>query len=148
MNLKRVAAIPITGIVLALGVSSSANAENPPCDPEQSATGCFGPVTCDYERWYPGVDLCGGQRWSISIKEECTSAKLYNYSWWKHDALCQSFVPKKHYKPKTYVVKRHDTLWRIAVRFTGDGHNWKKIAQRNHVKGTLIYVGQRLVISR
>lgn len=47
---------------------------------------------------------------------------------------------------RLYTVKRGDTLWSIAVSQTGDGHNWKRIQRANHLKGTKIRPGQRLVI--
>lgn len=51
-------------------------------------------------------------------------------------------------RPGMYVVKPHDTLWSIAARYYGgdprDGI-WK-IAQRNHLSGSVIPVGERLVM--
>lgn len=35
--------------------------------------------------------------------------------------------------PKTYTVKRGDTLWAIACRFYGDGTRWSDLAARNHI---------------
>ena len=35
--------------------------------------------------------------------------------------------------PKTYTVKKGDTLWDIACRFYGDGTKWGNIAARNGV---------------
>ncbi len=47
----------------------------------------------------------------------------------------------------TYVVKRGDTLWAIAKRYTGSGTNYPSIASKNHIKNpNLIYPGQKLVI--
>lgn len=34
---------------------------------------------------------------------------------------------------KTYVVQRKDTLWGIALKFYGDGKQWKRIAQANGI---------------
>jgi len=52
--------------------------------------------------------------------------------------------------PKTYTVKRGDTLWGIAKRFLGDGSRWKEIYNANvNVIGknpNLIYPGQVLRI--
>lgn len=49
--------------------------------------------------------------------------------------------------PKTYTVKKGDTLWAIAKRATGNGMNYKTIAKKNHIKNpNLIYPGQKLVI--
>lgn len=50
--------------------------------------------------------------------------------------------------PQVYVVEPHDTLWSIAVtRYGGDPREgvWK-IQHRNHLSGTVIRVGERLVM--
>lgn len=47
-----------------------------------------------------------------------------------------------------YVVKPHDTLWSIAERsYGGDPREgvWR-IRQRNHLTGTVIRPGERLVV--
>jgi LysM repeat protein len=47
-----------------------------------------------------------------------------------------------------YVVKPHDTLWSIAMRrYGGDPREgvWK-LQERNHLSGTVLRVGQRLVV--
>jgi LysM repeat protein len=47
-----------------------------------------------------------------------------------------------------YTVRPHDTLWSIAVaHYAGDPRDgiWK-IERRNHLSGTLIRPGQRLVL--
>lgn len=49
--------------------------------------------------------------------------------------------------PTTYIVRPGDTLWGIAVQLTGNGMNYKVIAQKNGIKNpNLIYPGQKLVI--
>lgn len=49
--------------------------------------------------------------------------------------------------PSSYIVKSGDTLWAIAKRLTGNGANYKQIAQKNGVKNPdLIYPGQKLVL--
>lgn len=46
-----------------------------------------------------------------------------------------------------YTVKSGDTLWAIAKRATGDGSNYKAIAEKNGIKDPdKIYPGQKLVI--
>ena len=46
-----------------------------------------------------------------------------------------------------YTVQKGDTLWLIAKKVTGDGSNYKVIAQKNNITNPdKIYVGQKLVI--
>ena len=45
------------------------------------------------------------------------------------------------------MVKQGDTLWLIAKKLTGNGNNYKAIAQKNGVTNPdKLLVGQRLVI--
>ena len=49
--------------------------------------------------------------------------------------------------PKSYTVKKGDTLWVIAKKLTGNGANYKTIAKKNNIKNpNKIYPGQKLVI--
>ncbi len=49
--------------------------------------------------------------------------------------------------PTEYIVKQGDTLWKIAKATTGDGNNYKAIAEKNNITNPdVITVGQRLVI--
>jgi LysM repeat protein len=51
-------------------------------------------------------------------------------------------------RPVTYVVKPTDTLWSIAVaHYSGDPREgiWK-LQRRNHLSGTTLVAGQRLVL--
>ncbi len=46
-----------------------------------------------------------------------------------------------------YTVQKGDTLWLIAKKVTGEGSNYKAIAQKNNITNPdKIYVGQKLVI--
>lgn len=46
-----------------------------------------------------------------------------------------------------YIVQKGDTLWLIAKKVTGEGSNYKAIAQKNNITNPdKIYVGQKLVI--
>lgn len=58
-------------------------------------------------------------------------------------------ITTREVKPpsNSYVVKQGDTLWLIAKKITGDGSNYKAIAQKNNITNPdKIYVGQKLVI--
>ena len=51
-------------------------------------------------------------------------------------------------RPVTYVVRPTDTLWSIAARrYAGDPREgiWQ-LQQRNHLRGTTLVPGQRLVL--
>lgn len=49
--------------------------------------------------------------------------------------------------PSEYVVKKGDTLWGIAKKVTGEGSNYKVIAEKNNIKDPdLLKIGKRLVI--
>jgi LysM repeat protein len=51
-------------------------------------------------------------------------------------------------RPATYVVKPTDTLWSVATRhYAGDPREgiWK-LQHRNHLAGTTLVPGQRLVL--
>jgi LysM repeat protein len=51
-------------------------------------------------------------------------------------------------KPGVYIVKPTDTLWSIATkRYAGDPREgiWK-LQRRNHLSGTTLVPGQRLVL--
>lgn len=48
-----------------------------------------------------------------------------------------------------YVVERNDSLWKIAVKFYGQGNSWRKIYEDNKAvigKPGRLYAGQRLMI--
>jgi len=50
--------------------------------------------------------------------------------------------------PKTYTVKKGDTLWNICKLHLGDGQKYKEIAKLNNIKNPdLIYPGQVLRLS-
>lgn len=47
---------------------------------------------------------------------------------------------------KTYIVKKGDSLWKIAKTYYGNGSLYSKIATANKLKSTVIHPGQKLVI--
>ena len=60
-----------------------------------------------------------------------------------------STKPERPYmgKPRFVTVKPGQTLWRLAVIYRGNGHEWHVIADLNGIQGTTIYAGQRLRVS-
>lgn len=51
-------------------------------------------------------------------------------------------------RPRSYVVRPHDTLWTIASRYYGGDPRegiWK-IQERNHLPDSIVRVGERLVM--
>jgi len=49
--------------------------------------------------------------------------------------------------PKVHVVARDDTIWRIAVRYYGDGQRWREIVAANgNIDPKKLAIGQRLVL--
>jgi LysM repeat protein len=49
----------------------------------------------------------------------------------------------------THVVKAGETLWSIATRYYGDGHQWRALARRNGIalsSDTAVRIGTKLVI--
>jgi len=54
---------------------------------------------------------------------------------------------KKGTSSKSYSVKKGDTLWDLAVKYYGDGTQWKKIARANGVKDPKkLQIGTKLKI--
>lgn len=51
-------------------------------------------------------------------------------------------------KCEEYVVKKNDTLWKIAVKYYGVGIKWRKIYDYNNLKSTVIKIGQSLKIPK
>lgn len=52
---------------------------------------------------------------------------------------------------EVYVVQTGDSLWKIAAKFYGDGHKWRRIYEANQevlrAPGK-IYAGQKLIIPK
>lgn len=52
-------------------------------------------------------------------------------------------APEAH---RSYTVRRGDTLWGISKKYLGSGMKWRKIAELNGIRGSLIRTGQVLKI--
>lgn len=51
-----------------------------------------------------------------------------------------------HVAPKTYTVKKGDSLWAIAASQLGNGSRWPEIQKLNGLTSTTIFAGQKLKI--
>ena len=111
------------------------------------------PATCDFQRWYPGSGNCDGQPWLISIAAECAQIKAESRRLWTADRVCNPVKEMNRPRPKVWIVKKGDTLWRISVYAysTGTegpqehaGQQYRRIMRLNHLRSTTIHVGQRL----
>lgn len=49
---------------------------------------------------------------------------------------------------ETYVVKRNDSLWKIAKRYYGEGVKYKAIMKANNLKSEVIRIGMVLTIPK
>lgn len=60
------------------------------------------PVTCLYERWNLGPEMCGDITWEVSIHEECLQA---DPDFLKYDKVCQKDLGIGAYAPKSKATK-------------------------------------------
>ena len=133
---KLVAALVLTAVAL-VGFAVEAASAN------EGST----PSTCLYERWND-PDVCPGG-WVIGIAQECRDTWRYNPAYARLDPVCRPYAPKPRFKPsrsKAHKVVKGQTLWRLAVIYYGNGHQWTKIAEANGIKGTKIRAGQTLMV--
>lgn len=105
------------------------------------------PVTIrDFEYEPDKAGSPGDIYFSITLKEY----RFVSFARAQPNKPPQKTRPGSRSKPKTYVVKKGDCLWKIAQRFYGKGSEWRKIYEANKkVIGknpNLIYPGQKLVI--
>ena len=50
-------------------------------------------------------------------------------------------------EPGVYVVKKGDSLWKIAEENYKSGYKWKEIAKANNLKSNTLEVGQKLTLA-
>ena len=104
-------------------------------------------MACSIENFKWGrKDNTGNIYYSIDLKEyrflEANTTSLQS-------TLTSTTVKRPTTKtiPKTYVVKKGDTLLAISKKLTGNSSNWQTIAKTNGVKvPSSLKVGQKLVI--
>ena len=99
---------------------------------------------------YSEVDGTGDVYFTLELKEyKFISTPTVKTTTTKNGTTLTTPTTTREVKspPDSYVVKQGDTLWLIAKKLTGDGSNYKAIAQRNGITNPKkLSVGQRLVI--
>ena len=93
-------------------------------------------ILCKYENPYNQSD---------SVKEKrCSLSQVYYDTYAKKREDMDSKESQSTYF--TYIVKRGDSLWRIAKQYLGSGNRYKEILRENGGTGSLIHVGDALLI--
>jgi len=98
---------------------------------------------------YSEVDGTGDVYFSLELKEYKFIKTTGKTTTTKNGTTLTTPTTSREVKaPSTsYIVKQGDTLWLIAKKLTGDGSNYKAIAQKNNIANPdKIYLGQKLVI--
>lgn len=98
---------------------------------------------------YSEVDGTGDVYFSLELKEYKFISTTGQTTTTKNGTTLTTPTTTREVKStsNSYVVKQGDTLWLIAKKITGDGSNYKAIAQKNNITNPdKIYVGQKLVI--
>lgn len=99
---------------------------------------------------YSEVDGTGDVYFTLELKEyKFISTSTVKTTTTKNGTTLTTPTTTREVKspPDSYVVKQGDTLWLIAKKLTGDGSNYKAIAQKNDIANpNKLSVGQRLVI--
>ncbi len=99
---------------------------------------------------YSEVDGTGDVYFTLEVKEyKFIKTPSSNTLTTKSTTQLTTPATQRETKPLTshYTVQKGDTLWLIAKKITGDGGNYKAIAQKNNIiNPDKIYVGQKLVI--
>ena len=98
---------------------------------------------------YSEVDGTGDVYFSLELKEYKFIKTTGKTTTTKNGTTLTTPTTSREVKAsaKSYTVKSGDTLWLIAKKVTGEGSNYKVIAQKNNITNPdKIYVGQKLVI--
>lgn len=98
---------------------------------------------------YSEVDGTGDVYFSLELKEYKFISTTGQTTTTKNGTTLTTPTTTREVKStsNSYVVKQGDTLWLIAKKVTGDGANYKTIAQKNDITNPdKIYVGHKLVI--
>ena len=99
---------------------------------------------------YSEVDGTGDVYFTLEVKEyKFIKTPSSNNLTTKNRTLLTTPTTQRETKSLAthYTVQKGDTLWLIAKKVTGDGSNYKVIAQKNNITNPdKIYVGQKLVI--
>ena len=65
------------------------------------------PTECEYQRYYPGKEICGGKHWKISIAKECrTMWNTYPEGLVKDDPTCAKYKPVSKWSKYPWIAKR------------------------------------------
>lgn len=91
-----------------------------------------------------------GQKYFTSSTEVNTCVSIIQkYDLIQYDEFTQVNVEPVVTTPaRYYTVVKGDSLWKISAKFYGNGIYWRRIADANNLRGTLIYPGQMLIIPK
>ena len=99
---------------------------------------------------YSEIDATGDVYFTLELKEyKFISTSTVKTTITKNGTTLTTPTTTREVKspPTSYVVKQGDTLWLIAKKMTGEGSNYKTIAQKNNITNPdKLHIGQRLVI--
>lgn len=99
----------------------------------------------DYKTQLAQIKACGYFTSSTEVNSCIKIIEKYNLT--QYDKFTQvNVVEVPVVKARYYTVVKGDSLWKISAKFYGNGIYWRKIADANHLNGTLIYPGQMLII--
>ena len=96
---------------------------------------------------YSEVDGTGDVYFTLELKEYKFIKTPFVGASSKNTLTTPPTIREVKSPPTSYVVRKGDTLWLIAKKLTGEGNNYKVIANKNNIiNPNKIFVGQRLVI--